>query len=210
MNQLENFYKQKGVYESIDASLDKNIVTTKIKSIIQRLSYKILFPELKKNILDNYNIEEAELFYQFIRDFINIIHSGDSSDETLVKLKGLIDTIINHFGNNKKCLLFSVMGNIGIGKTTFASQLNIPEVQILKEPLCVWECIKNEMFDKDLLQTFYFSFDNFDNRDEYLFDVPFFFQIMATFTIWLVYIFAKGNKKDGVLASIRSIYSNKY
>jgi deoxyadenosine/deoxycytidine kinase len=79
------------------------------------------------------------------------------------------------FNNPKKPLIISIEGNIGSGKSTIIEKLENSfgdirdKIVLLKEPLGVWETIKDKVTGENLLEKFY------KNQEKYAFP----FQVMA-------------------------------
>jgi deoxyadenosine/deoxycytidine kinase len=102
-------------------------------------------------------------------------------------------------------LLFTIEGNIGVGKTTLINTLrNTPTINghtvvFLEEPVSIWESIKDET-GKNIIELFY------ANQETYAFS----FQMMAYISRLTALKDAMEQHPDAIIITERSVYTDKY
>ena len=102
-------------------------------------------------------------------------------------------------------LLFTIEGNIGVGKTTLINTLrNTPNINghtvvFLEEPVSIWESIKDET-GKNIIELFY------ANQETYAFS----FQMMAYISRLTMLKDAMEQHPNAIIITERSVYTDKY
>lgn len=152
-------------------------------------------------LTDIYKIRNPQLYSRILQSFLLIISENSSITDNF-------DCLFNELISMNKCehfLLFSVEGCIGVGKTTFIENLlkqkfennkSFKEIDYLREPVDIWECIYDETLMIKLLELFY------SNQYE---KIHFVFQTIAIFSQWLLMVLT--NSK--LILSERCFFSDK-
>jgi len=102
-------------------------------------------------------------------------------------------------------LLFTIEGNIGVGKTTLINTLrHTPEITgrkviFLEEPVAIWESIKDDA-GKNIIELFY------SDQQAYAFS----FQMMAYISRLTALKDAMAQHPDAIIITERSVYTDKH
>ena len=161
---------------------------------------------LKKILLENYQINEYELFIDFLKRFLNILIDKENFK---TDIENLYSTICNGFKKtcmNNKIGLLSIEGCVGIGKSLLCSSLKkiIPDdIYILDEPLSIWQNIYNSIKSHNILELFYIAIGSTAESK-----MPFYFQSLVIFTRWMVLTF-KSLDYDYFISE-RSVFSDRF
>lgn len=166
------------------------------------------------NILsEKFKIKDCEKFSKYLDLYLTYLNNNVNELELGQNLNTFIDEIAKELRDeNKKIFyLFSIEGNIGIGKSTWINDLinDIDKnIEILSEPVSIWECIfEHEQYNENFLQMVYRAINN--PNDESLNRVIFKFQSTVLFSKWLLFMFAKYETTKSVFISERCIYSDQ-
>ena len=165
-----------------------------------------------KNVVADYNLKDDMLFIRNLDLFVcilntHITHAKNNVSEFEIAIENLFFKIcsdLNRMPENNKILLFSIEGCIGVGKTTFISQIKTvfnQNICFLDEPLSIWQCLYCD--GKNLIDNFYISLA----KNEYSI-FHFYFQSVVIFSRWLLLAFSQ-NQSDMFLSE-RSVYSDRY